>query len=89
MSHIPRHSESVLLTLSEHRHGTRAKPSSSLKEAYLEGDPILKDGASVHMRDAHFQFRSRKAEAVLAWMPILRGSGGPTAMCLLKARKPG
>jgi hypothetical protein len=55
--------------------GTRDNPRFSLKEGLFQGYPVvevLKDGASIHIWDAHFQFGRRKAEIMLACIPLLR-----------------
>jgi hypothetical protein len=55
--------------------GTRDNPRFSLKEGYFKGRPIvevLKDGASIHYWDDHFQFGRRKAEMMLASIRLLR-----------------
>jgi len=55
--------------------GTAANPKFSLREATFKGHPvaeILKDGASIHMWDDHFQFGRRKAEMLVACIDVLR-----------------
>jgi hypothetical protein len=57
-------------------HGTAANPKFSLSEATFKGHPvveILKDGASIHMWDDHFQFGRRKAEMLVACIDRTRG----------------
>lgn len=55
--------------------GAAANPKFSLSEATFTGHPvveILKDGASIHMWDDHFQFGRRKAEMLVACIDVLR-----------------
>src|SRR6267378_2842802 len=55
--------------------GTAANPKFSLREATFKGHPvaeILKDGASIHIWDDHFQFGRRKAEMLVACIDVLR-----------------
>ena len=55
--------------------GTRDNPVFSVREFSFRGNPmveILKDGASVGAWDSNFQFGLRKAEMLLACVPVLR-----------------
>ena len=56
-------------------HGTRGNPNFSIKEDEFNGYAIievLKDGGPIHEWDRHFRFGLRKAEVLLAALPVLK-----------------
>ena len=55
--------------------GTRENPKFSLREAELDGCPVvevLKNGGPIHLWNSHFQFGRRKAEMMIACVDLLR-----------------
>jgi hypothetical protein len=55
--------------------GTAENPNFSLKEGVFHGCPVvevLKNGGQVTMSDSHFRFGVRKAQMLVASMPVLR-----------------
>lgn len=55
--------------------GTADNPRFSLKEVFWDGQPCveaLKNGGQVVLSDSHFQFGIRKAQMLVASLPLLR-----------------
>jgi hypothetical protein len=55
--------------------GTAENPKFSLKEDTFRGSPVvevLKNGGQVTMSDSHFRFGVRRAQMLIASVPILR-----------------
>jgi len=56
--------------------GTRENPNFSLKYGFDPGYgptvEVLKDGGAIHLYDEHFRFGRRKAEMLVACLPVLQ-----------------
>src|SRR6185437_10556685 len=55
--------------------GTEENPHFSIKEEFANGYPVvevLRNGGAIHEWDSHFQFGLRKAEMLLAALPVLK-----------------